>query len=209
MKSTDQLENLKDIYGCLNQSLFDGQLSDEIYLAVGHIKTDGIYLYDKWDDEKNPEHYDEILINENLLNQSKEAWLAMLAHQMIHKWQHDFGNQKPRKHYHNKEYVEKAASIGFIIKCGEPNEQLIDSNGKFMQAIQTVDVSLILKPRNVSSQLSQENKSGNKSKYTCPSCGFNSWAKPGVTNICCDCNGSVKKMTEQVKQTKLISTFIR
>ncbi|MBD2208204.1 hypothetical protein H6G33_38105 [Calothrix sp. FACHB-1219] len=199
MKSIEQSIQLTGIYRDLNNSLFDGQLSNQIYVGVGYTKGNGIYLHSKWDEKNNINHDDQILVNENLLNESKEIWLSVLVHQMIHKWQHDFGSQKTLRHYHNKEYVEKAASIGFIIKSGESSEQSTELNGKFMQVIQTIDVEDLAKPRNVSSQLGQESKSGVKAKYTCPECGFNSWAKPGVTNICCNCNGSVKKMIEQIK----------
>ncbi|MDZ8054873.1 MAG: SprT-like domain-containing protein [Aulosira sp. ZfuVER01] len=199
MQEITQLVQLYKIYEGLNIGIFDRQLPENTVLKIGHKTSDGNYRPGKWDDTRNQKICDEIEINDKLLNFPKEEWLAVLVHQMIHQWQYDHGNQKTTKHYHNQEYVKKAAGIGLIIKTGYENEQSIDHNGKFMQVIQNLDSELILKPRNVISQVTEESKNGKKKKYTCPSCGFNSWAKPGATNICCNCNGSVKQMIEQIK----------
>jgi hypothetical protein len=40
-------------------------------------------------------------------------------------------------------------------------------------------------------RLSTPKKSGNRVKYTCPSCGANAWGKVGLHLICADCDQSM------------------
>ncbi|MBD2201502.1 hypothetical protein H6G33_02645 [Calothrix sp. FACHB-1219] len=199
MKSIEQSKQITKIYHDLNKSLFDDQLASEIYVGVGNIRTDGYYIHSKWDEKTNTNHDDQILINENLLNESKDIWLSILTHQMIHKWQHDSGSQKPSKHYHNKEYVEKAKSIGLIMKCGDRSEQSIDPDGKFMQAIKTIDVEDLAKPRNVISQLSKESKNGKRFKFVCLKCGQTT---DGKFDLKVDCHYCKELMVQQERKCR-------
>lgn len=199
MQGVTLAAQLFNIYNQLNKSLFDGKLPEGTVLKVAHKTYNGHYRPGKWDETKEQEECDEIEINEKLLsNSSKERWLIVLLHQMLHQWQYYHGKESPSDSYHDKEYVEKARSIGLTIdKPGQKIKESINSNGKFMQVIKNLNFELTILPRNVKSQSDKERKSKGKEKYTCPSCGFNLWAKTGASNICCSCNGTIKQMIEQ------------
>ncbi|BAY27191.1 hypothetical protein NIES2100_70130 [Calothrix sp. NIES-2100] len=197
MQETEQSFRLFNIYNHLRINIFDGKLPEDTVLKIEYrAESDGVYRPGKWDDTQNQKVLDEIKINEKLLILPKEELLTALVHQMIHQWQFHYGSRKTARHYHNREYVQKAASIGLIVEP-DSSEQSIDPNGKFMQVSQGLDCELILKPRNVISQSEAKPKSKGKEKYICPECGKIMYGKSGMTDSFCGCNGSWKQMIEQ------------
>lgn len=190
MQSIWQSQYLRNIYDYFNRYLFDRRLEDNIILGLSYkLKTEGLFIHDKWDD-LSQKIYHEILIDENLLNEKTEYWLAVLVHQMVHLWQHSYGTNKAPRHYHNEEFVKKMQSAGLIIKAGYSNEQSINPEGLFMEAAKTIidngDDLKLLKPRNVAAQLGS-NKNGKKFKFSCPDCGANVWGKSATFVICGTC----------------------
>lgn len=186
---------LQIIYNFLNTDIFNQKLPDDVYINLSYkVKGDGVFLYDKWDNNKG-KYFDEIIIDENLLNHNFEYFLAVLTHQMIHCWQHYYGNQRPPKHYHNKEFVKKAFEIGLIIELDKKHEiidQSIDPDGLLKLVInnrQLLDkVSSLMKPRNAASQLDSMNTK-KKVKYKCPKCDFKIYAhKTSKKILCIECN---------------------
>ncbi|MBD2611521.1 SprT-like domain-containing protein [Nostoc punctiforme FACHB-252] len=198
MKSITQAFEMSQIYNYLNKELFDNKLEENLILGLRHsLGTEGSFLHGKWDDSKQKSSHHEILIDENLLNEEREYWLAVLVHQMVHLWQYQYGNNKPTKHYHNEEFANKMQSIGLIIHTGYPNKQSINPDGKFMQVAQGLISSqeelLSLKPRNASAQLGDnQSKNGKKFKYSCPKCNASVWGKFGLSINCGICDKSME-----------------
>lgn len=190
MKGIEQSIHLRNIYEYFNRHLFNKELEENLVIGLGYkLKTEGSFIHDKWD--KDNKNYHEILIDENLLNEETEYWLAVLVHQMVHLWQYTYGINKPPRHYHNEEFVNKMQSIGLIIHSGYSSEQSINLDGQFMQIAKELIVNgddlKLLKPRNVSAQLGNtSSKSGKKFRFICPDCGegvdgkFSSNVKCGV-----------------------------
>ncbi|BAY79064.1 hypothetical protein NIES25_55460 (plasmid) [Nostoc linckia NIES-25] len=197
MQAIHQSMQLNQIFNYFNRELFDKKLEENLVLGLAYkLQAGGSFLHDKWDDSKL-KSYHEILIDENLLNEEKEYWLAVLVHQMVHLWQHQYGSNKPRKHYHNEEFASKMQSIGLIIHTGYPNEQSINPDGKFMQVVQGLINSqqelVSLRPRNASAQLgNNQSKNGKKFKYSCPECNASVWGKFGLSINCGICDKSLE-----------------
>lgn len=142
---------------------------------------------------------DEIALNPlHFANRKPDEVLSTLTHEMVHLWQHHFG-RKPRKGYHDKQWASKMRSIGLIpTATGEPGGKetgqqmthLIDINGRYAQAALKL---LIEHPAILYADLAGENdparkkKSASKTKYSCPECELNAWAKPQVLLICGSC----------------------
>lgn len=119
---------------------------------------------------------------------------------MIHLWQFQYGTKGKMEHHHNKEYVSKADEIGIIIKCGRENEQELKADSLLMSAINKLPKILLLKPRNVASQLNKEGKSGKRFKFVCPECGHSCLAKYDSSFICGKCHDNSKKIIYYICQ---------
>ncbi|BAZ51128.1 hypothetical protein NIES4103_37510 [Nostoc sp. NIES-4103] len=195
MKGVYQSMELNKIYIYLNRYLFENKLEDDIVLVLSYkLKTEGLFLHDKWDGSEQ-KTYHEISIDENLLNENQEYWLAVLVHQMVHLWQYMHGRNKPPKHYHNEEFVNKMEGIGLKINSGYSNEQSINTDGEFQQVVQKLIDNekelLLLKPRNAQVQLATS-KNGKKFKYSCPDCNVSVWGKFGLSIDCGVCKKSME-----------------
>jgi hypothetical protein len=112
MAIADQSITFEAVYQFLNKRLFDNQLGE----CVITLNCDGvrkaIFVKNSFQEQDGPEIHDEIALNPNLFaNRTDIEILSTLAHEMVHKWQHDYG--KPGKDaYHNKEWAKKMKRIG-------------------------------------------------------------------------------------------------
>lgn len=80
----------------------------------------GYFAPERWG-RKNGKRCHEIAINPSYIAQSRLIEIMQtLVHEMVHCWQHCFGNPG-RSYYHNKEWAAKMASIGLMpSSTGEP-----------------------------------------------------------------------------------------
>jgi hypothetical protein len=127
---------------------------------------------------------------------------------MVHLWQHHFG-KPPRKSYHDKEWARKMREIGLIPtatgeiggkETGQKMSHLIDETGKFKHACQSLLASnpaILYSDRTLEEDKVRKKKLASKTKYTCPSCGLNAWAKPGAPLVCGNCQVPMQSETEE------------
>ncbi|GAA6621593.1 SprT-like domain-containing protein [Scytonema sp. NUACC26] len=190
MKAITQAGELFKIYHELDEKLFDGKLGSDIQVKVAPLrKTNISFVHHKWNGVGHPPD-SEILINEKLLVEPKETWLAMLVHGMIHFWQYKYGESKPPKHKHNKEFRLKAETLGLIIPDEYSSEQEITQDGKFMEVSKNIDVTSIDIPSDYAYQLEEKPKT-KLVTYTCPQCSTSIKSKPGIISICGNCIGDI------------------
>jgi len=205
-----------------NDKLFDGALSRPMLCISRNSSIIGGYFSaEKWHDEKGSKIH-EIAINANHMDGEDIVKLMhILIHEMTHQWQHEQG--KPtRNGYHNKEWMDKALSLGFggVNEKGEEDKpgQAVMTNlkpgGKAEQMIAEMPDDAIFPWMTIntgspdpqqpqgsggegsgSSSKARAPRSGKRTKYTCPVCGLNVWAKHGVKILCLDCD---KALIEQV-----------
>jgi hypothetical protein len=117
---------------------------------------------------------------------------------MVHLWQHHFGAPSQRG-YHNSEWAAKMLEIGLTpTNTGDPGgnqtgqqmAHLIEPAGRFANAATRL---LSEHPAILYADLAQDTdparrrKALSKTKYTCPVCSLNAWAKPDVLLICGTC----------------------
>ena len=62
----------------------------------------------------NPEHF---------RTKGHEGVFATLAHEMVHLWQCEFGEDRPRSGYHNKEWGRTMISIGLMPVCSDSSRR--------------------------------------------------------------------------------------
>src|SRR6266487_874301 len=74
-------------------------------------------------------------------------------------------------------------------ETGQKMSHLIDENGQFAQAVAKLlaEHPAILYSDRSENDKERKKKAASKTKYTCPSCGLNAWAKPDAPLICGDC----------------------
>jgi hypothetical protein len=125
--------------------------------------------------------------------------LATLVHEMVHLWQHHFGKPS-RNGYHNREWAAKMREVGLIPSdTGEPGgketgqkvHHYIDTSGAFHRAAarlpRLLGDPILYRDRLGEEEAVRRRKAASKTKYTCPACELNAWAKPGVHLVCGDC----------------------
>jgi hypothetical protein len=76
---------------------------------------------------------------------------------------------------------------------------LIDEAGNFKRACQSLLAShpaILYSDRTLAEDKTRKKKLASKTKYTCPSCGLNAWAKPGAPLMCGDCQEPMQSETQ-------------
>jgi predicted SprT family Zn-dependent metalloprotease len=124
--------------------------------------------------------------------------LSTLVHEMVHLWQHHFG-ERPRKGYHNKQWAEKMLAVGLIPsetgemggkQTGQHVTHLIEEDGRYARAVEELlreHPAILYHDRIEEDDAVRKKKTASKTKYTCPGCGLNAWAKPDAPLVCGAC----------------------
>ena len=121
--------------------------------------------------------------------------LSTLAHEMCHLWQAAYGTPS-RTGYHNAQWAAKMIAVGLqpVRADGRPGTTgqamthdiipggAFDTTARYFLAGSRLHWQAIKPlPRDAAK------KRASKTRYTCPGCGLNAWAKPGAPLMCADC----------------------
>jgi predicted SprT family Zn-dependent metalloprotease len=122
--------------------------------------------------------------------------LSTLAHEMAHVWQQAHGTP-PRRSYHDREWAAKMKDIGLQPsttgapggkETGQSVTHYILPGGPYAKAYARLQATGFQLHWQSAPQGEQAKaKKASKTKYTCPECGQNAWAKPDTALICGDC----------------------
>ncbi len=192
---------LQHAYNVFNPRLFDGQLPPCLITMQRKNRTYGYFSGERWNSLLGM-RADEIALNPaHFATRSTEEVLATLAHEMVHLWQHHCGKPS-RSAYHNREWAATMDAIGLCPShTGEPGGKrtgqhmghYVVASGPFAQACtDLLDEGFVISWRDrtrapVPGKGKTEGKAGVRTKYTCPNCGLNAWAKPDVVLLCGAC----------------------
>jgi hypothetical protein len=114
---------------------------------------------------------------------------------MVHVWQYTHGTP-PRRAYHDREWAKmrevglQPSDTGQIggKETGQHMTHYILPAGRFEVAYaKLAKTGLKLNWQSRQAGKDAKAKAASKTKYTCPDCGLNAWAKPGATLICGEC----------------------
>jgi predicted SprT family Zn-dependent metalloprotease len=201
-KPTRTYTSLDAAYDHFNRELFSGQLPPCLITMQRHKGAYGYFSGSRFAATSNPEEVtDEIALNPaHFASRPTAETLSTLAHEMAHLWQHHFGTPS-RTGYHNKEWAAKMREIGLIpTDTGQPGGKdtgqkvthFIEPGGRFEQActayLATGTAFLYHDRAGEGDAATRKKKAASKTKYTCPACGLNAWAKPDARLICGDCS---------------------
>jgi hypothetical protein len=197
--TTQTYTSLATAYDFFNQEFFSGELPPCLITMQRHKGAYGYFSGERFASLADPKEVtDEIALNPALFgNRKPHEVLSTLAHEMVHLWQHHYG-KPPRKGYHDRQWAAKMHKIGLIPSAsGEPGGKetgqkmthLIAENGRFAQAVNKllVEHPAILYSDRSDTDTARKKKAASKTKYTCPTCGLNAWAKPEAPLVCGTC----------------------
>ena len=192
--------SLTTAYDFFNRELFGGGLPACLITMQRHKGAYGYFSGDRFKNIDDPQDLtDEIALNPaHFASRPPHETLATLVHEMVHLWQHHHG-KPPRRGYHDKQWAAKMREVGLIPtatgeiggkETGQKVTHVIEVGGRFARACATLLVehpAILYQDRAGTDDETRKKKAASKTKYTCPDCNMNAWAKPAVNIWCGDC----------------------
>jgi hypothetical protein len=181
--------------------LFGGTLPRCLITMQRKNKSYGYFAGDRFGTRDDEEITDEIALNpSHFRERTTEQSLSTLVHEMVHLWQHHGGEKKSRAGYHNKEWATMMKAVGLIPsdtgaaggkETGQRVSHYIEAGGAFERTCaELVELGFIIpyveRWGDDDAKTCKKN-AASKTKYTCPGCGLNAWAKPEVVLRCGAC----------------------
>ena len=200
MKETITLEeyqSFQQAYDFFNAELFGGTLPNVLVTLQRHAKAYGYFSPERFVARGQEATAHELALNPDHFGRTDEAILSTLVHEMCHVWQQTHG-KAPRKSYHDRQWAEKMKEVGLQPSdTGEPGgketgqkvSHYLIEGGPFQHAVERLKGSgFILRWQSRGGDEGErQKKAASKTKYTCPECGQNAWAKPLSSLICGEC----------------------
>jgi hypothetical protein len=193
-------KTLDDAYGFFNGRLFGGKLPSCLITMQRSKKAYGYFAGGRFGSMDGREVTDEIALNpSHFRERTTEQSLSTLVHEMTHLQQHHFGKPS-RTSYHNREWAQMMRAVGLIPSdTGEPGgkevgqkvSHYIEEGGPFARACAELMGNgfdaLYVELWGDGEAEKRKKKAASKTKYTCPACDVNAWAKPATALICGEC----------------------
>jgi predicted SprT family Zn-dependent metalloprotease len=145
--------------------------------------------------------------------------LSTLVHEMTHLWQQAHGKPS-RTGYHNKQWAAKMIEIGLIPsdtgkprgkQTGQKVSHYIAPGKPFATAARSlaaIETFPLFQDRADGDDDRAAKKTASKTRYTCPTCETNAWAKPETNLYCGDCQEQMVTEEELLdRRAKLIDLF--
>lgn len=193
---------LNHAYAFFNRELFNDTLPPCLITMQRKAKAYGYFAGGRFGSKDGQEITDEIALNPSHFSaRTTEQSLSTLVHEMVHLWQHHFGKPS-RTGYHNKEWAAKMREIGLIPsdtgapggkEVGQKVSHYIEQHGSFAYAYRQLEqigfpAFYVELWDDAEAKKKRKAKAASKTKYTCPACDANAWAKPGAKLVCGECD---------------------
>jgi ribosomal protein L37AE/L43A len=204
--------SLDAAYDHFNRELFAGQLPQCLITMQRHKGAYGYFSGERFASTDNPEDVtDEIALNPaHFASRPTAGTLSTLAHEMAHLWQHHFGTPS-RGGYHNQQWAAKMREIGLMPsdtgqpggkETGQKVTHYVEPQGRFEQACTTflaTGTAFLYHDRagEGTAAVTRKKKAASKTKYSCPGCDLNAWAKPDANLWCGDCQEQMEPETRE------------
>jgi hypothetical protein len=191
-----EYSGLQEAYDHFNKELFAGELPDVFITYQRKAHSFGYFSPDRFSGRVGDFGKHELALNpDGFIGQSDEQVTQTLVHEMVHVWQHAFGQPSARG-YHNKEWAAKMKAVGLQPSntgmvggkvTGQKMMDYIIPNGAFATAYANLAATgwkLNLQSAHLPGAKGGTNS---KTKFTCLSCGRNAWGKPDTEITCTPC----------------------
>jgi predicted RNA-binding Zn-ribbon protein involved in translation (DUF1610 family) len=185
-------------YDFLNAELFGASLPHVLVTFQRHAKAKGYFSPERFSARTDGGKAHELAMNpDSFTGRTDEEILSTLAHEMAHVWQQAHGTP-PRKSYHDRQWAAKMKEIGLQptttgeaggSETGQSVTHYIIEGGSYARAFKKLKASgFALHWQSAPESRGQAKaKKASKTKFTCPDCGQNAWAKPDAALICGEC----------------------
>jgi predicted SprT family Zn-dependent metalloprotease len=196
-----QYVTLSAAFDFFNRRLFAGGLPPALITMQRHAGARGYYSAKRFEGRGgHGRETDEIALNPGTFKDRTDAEiLSTLVHEMVHHWQAHFGNPG-RGRYHNEQWAKRMEELGLMpSETGEPGGRRVGqrvthyvvAGGRFDKACRELlagGARVEWQSReNEAASAARARSNSSKTKYTCPGCAVNAWAKPDVRLLCGDC----------------------
>lgn len=199
--TTETYRHLRHAYALLNRRLFADMLPSCLITIQRHKRAYGYFSGRRFKSFDGGKTTDEIALNpEYFIERGDKGVLSTLGHEMVHQWQDHFG--KPSEGgYHNAEWAAKMSELGLVPtdtglpggkRTGRRMTHVIEAGGLFDKAADELIrkgfvIAFVDRTIRTPSGLADK-KRLSKTRYACPRCHLNAWAKPGVQLVCGTCS---------------------
>jgi len=196
-------DELASAYDHFNTRLFDGRLPKCLITMQRKGKTFGYFAGARFGTHDGTEVTDEIALNPaHFRDRTTEQTLSTLVHEMVHLQHHHQGTPS-RTGYHNRQWAILMRVVGLMPsstwapggkQVGQHVGHYVEPDGRFERACQTLLAGGFVLPYVDIWQdgKARKKKAASKTKYTCPACSANAWAKPGTSLVCGVCNEALR-----------------
>jgi len=184
-------------YDFFNIELFGNSLPHVLVTLQRHAKARGYFSPERFTGRIEETTVHELALNpDTFTGRSDEEILSTLAHEMAHVWQQSHG-KTPTRCYHDRQWAAKMKEIGLHPsstgapggkETGQSVSHYIIPGGAYAQAyakLAATGFQLHWQSMPLSAQAKA--KKASKTKFTCPECAQNAWAKPDALLICGNC----------------------
>lgn len=194
----DTYNSLQTAYEHFNNALFGKQLPECLVTLQRKSKALGFFHAARFQAAVDSTiKTDEIALNPSCFaGRTTAETLSTLVHEMAHLWQQHLG--KPSRGHHNKQWAAKMKTLGLHpsstaqpggAETGQSMSHYIVGGGAFDLACTKLLESGFELPYVESGRDAKKatKAAASKTKYTCPGCDTNAWAKPETRLICAEC----------------------
>jgi predicted SprT family Zn-dependent metalloprotease len=196
-------DELTVAYDHFNARLFDGQLPKCLITMQRKGKTFGYFAGARFATHDGTEVTDEIALNPaHFRSRSIGQSLSTLVREMVHLQQYHHGKPS-RAGYHNRQWATLMRLVGLVPsstgtpggkQIGQHVGHYVEPGGRFERACQALLAGGFVLPYADIGQdgEARKKKAASKTKYICPGCAANAWAKPETQLVCGACRHAME-----------------
>ena len=192
-----EYQGFQRAYDFFNRELFGESLPQVLVTLQRHAKTYGYFSPERFNGRIDKTAVHELALNpDGFAGRTDAMILSTLVHEMGHVWQQTHG-KAPRKGYHDRQWAAKMREIGLQpsstgeeggMETGQSVSHYILPDGRYAKAYAKLAATgFQLHWQSVPASGQGKAKKSSKTKFTCPDCGQNAWAKPDALLICGEC----------------------
>jgi predicted SprT family Zn-dependent metalloprotease len=184
-------------YDFFNATLFDNSLPHVLVTLQRHARARGYFSPERFTGRVEPVAAHELALNpDTFTGRTDEEILSTLAHEMTHVWQQTCGTP-PTRCYHDRQWAAKMKEIGLQPsttgapggkETGQSVTHYIVPGGPYAVAYAQLQATgFQLHWQSAAADPQAKAKKASKTKFTCPDCAQNAWAKADALLICGNC----------------------
>ena len=194
-----EYKSFQHAFDFFNTELFNNSLPQVLVTLQRHARSQGYFGANRFSGRAAGTRIHEIALNpDGFTERSDKEILSTLVHEQVHLWQETHGT--PSRGYHNRQWAERMREAGlYPSSTGGPGgketghrvSHYILPAGPYAAAYAKLETAGF----ELHWQSAQPTKEGersrrSKTKFTCPECGQNAWARPDAMLGCYACGES-------------------